>query len=256
MRHAALAAVPADPGAPRPGAPAASRPAARPAVGDRRRCPSKYQWRRRGGAARRRAKARRRVRSRASRVRCRGRAARRCGFVDGVHGAACLPLSGSTTTVPCHAVRSRWSATSRSAAASDSASPNGTISIPRVRHALQAYRAWFRHAWRSGRGRSGVTSALRKKRTMRRKPSLGGARPSCRRCRGRHDLARHRRPVHGRPHRRGRRTVPRAPSFASFASFAPARAIAAPRRATLHAGRRATLRAVLCPAHAGDHPYG
>jgi hypothetical protein len=70
-----------DPGAPRPGVPrrVAARRFGRTA-GDRRRCPSKYQWRRRGGAARRRAKARRRVRSRASRVRRRGRAARRCGF--------------------------------------------------------------------------------------------------------------------------------------------------------------------------------
>ncbi len=107
-------------------------------VGDRRRCPSKYQWRRRGGAARRRAKARSRVRSRASRVRRRGRAARPCGFVDGVHGPASLPLP---TTVPCHAVRSQWSVTMRFASASDSASPNGAISSPRVRHAVQTYRA-------------------------------------------------------------------------------------------------------------------
>ncbi len=108
-----------------------------------------------------------------------------------------------------------------------------TAPAPMVRSAALAFGTLFRRigpgvdtrrrAWRSGRGRSGGAAALRKKRRMRRKPSLGRARPSCRRCRGRHALARHRRPVHGRPGGRVRREVRRATSFASFASFARTR---------------------------------
>ena len=111
-----------------------------------------------------------------------------------------------------------------------------------------------RRAWRSGRGRSGVASALRKKRKMRRKPSLGGARPTCRCCRGRHALARHRRPVHGRPGGRVRREVRRAPSFASFASFARAPRCCRAEGASLHAGRRATLRGLPLPGARGRSP--
>jgi hypothetical protein len=80
--------------------------------------------------------------------------------------------------------------------------------------------AFRRSAGRWGGRWSGGACAPRKKRKMRRKPSLGRARAACRDRRGAgRALAwpRLRHPVHGPPHRRVRREVRRAPSFASFA---------------------------------------
>ena len=87
---------------------------------------------------------------------------------------------------------------------------------------------------RLGRGWSGGASALRKKRKMRRKPSLGRARAACRDRRGAgRALAwpRLRHPVHGPPHWRVRREVRRAAFFASFAC--------APRQGRIEAGQPA-----------------